>query len=450
MSLTDIQVRKAAPGDRDYKLADGGGLFLLVTKSGAKSWRMKYRYARQEKLLTFGLYPEVSLTEARDRRDEARKLLRDNIDPGLEKAKAKLTVLEQAGQTFEKLAREWHDAEKGRWSKIHAGDVLHSLERDIFPEIGSMPIRQIDAPMVLAALRKIEDRGSIETAKRCRQRISAVFVRAISEGKAKDDPAAVVMKALKPKPKAGKQPAIVDLEKVRKVLVAAETAGAYPVTKLASRTLALTAVRPSIVRCAEWTEFEEIDWDVPAAPGSHPNALWRVPAAKMKLILDRKDEDAFEHLVTLSWQAVACLQAVRRLTGRTPLVFPNQRFSHRPLSENAIGYLYNRVGYHGRHVPHGWRAAFSTIMNEHCEREARKAGQPLLAQLDAKVIDMTLAHVPKEKVEAAYNRATFMERRRELAQEWADMLCEGLSSAEDLLFGPRRGVGGSADLPLAA
>ena len=433
MSLTDVQIRKAAPGDRDYKLADGGGLYVLVTKSGAKSWRMKYRYARQEKLLTFGLYPEVSLGEARERRDEARKLLRDNIDPALEKAKAKLTVLHQAGQTFEKVAREWHENVKATWSEVHAADVLRSLERDIFPEIGSTPIAKITTPMVLAAIQEIEKRGSIETGRRCRQRVSAVFGYGLSKGICEGDPAAVVTGALKPLPKKGKQPAIVQLDAVRKVLLAAEDAAASPVTKLASRLLALTAVRPGVVLGAKWEEFEDLG-------GAEP--IWRIPAARMKLRLDRKDEVANDHIVPLPPQAVDVINTVRRLTGRSPYVFPNQRHSYRPMTENAIGYLYNRVGFHGQHVPHGWRAAFSTIMNEKAERDGRLT--------NSKVIDAMLAHVPKEKVEAAYNRAAFMARRREIAHEWADMLSDGLLLPKDLLFGPRRRGNGTGDIPLAA
>jgi integrase len=436
--LTDAQARKAKPQDRDYKLADSLGLYLFVTRSGSKSWRMKYRFGKQEKRLTFGLYPEVSLGEARGRRDEARKLLRDNTDPAIEKQKARLDGEAKAAQTFEKVAREWHAAEAPRWGEVHASDVIRSLERDIFPDLGKLPITQIDAPLVLRTLRKVEARGSIETARRGRQRIASVFSRAKAEGLTKDNPAADLSKALKPLPKKGRQPSIVDgiddpadaLDAARKLLTAAEDAGATPVTKLASRFLALTAQRPGMIRGVQWPEFEAIDWDVPAAPGSHPDALWRVPASRMKLILDRKDEVAFEHLVALSWQAVAVLQAVRRLTGRADYVFPSQRHSHKPISENAIGYLYNRVGYHGRHVPHGWRAAFSTIMNEMGERAGRHS--------DRKVIDLMLAHVPENKVEGAYNRAAHMVRRREIAAEWADGLCEGLNKPGDLLEMPRR------------
>jgi len=435
--LTDIQARKAQPRDKDYKLADAGGLYLFVTARGSKSWRLKYRFAGKEKRLVFGQYPEISLSEARDLRDEARREVREHRDPAVEKRKRKLAAAAAAIETFEKLARAWHTLQAPRWAPVHAADVITSLENDIFPDLGKLPIPAIDGPVILATLRKVEARGSIETARRLRQRISAIFGYAISEGIADHDPASGIVRALKPLPKKGRQPAITKLDDVRKVLVAAEASGATPVVKLASRLLALTAARPGVIRGVIWEEFEDIDWES-AELAAEASPLWRIPAARMKLILDRKDEEAFEHLVPLSREAVAVLRAMRKLTGRNRLVFPSQRHTHRPMSENAIGYLYNRVGFHGRHVPHGWRAAFSTIMNEKAERDARAAGQKAHAELDAKVIDLMLAHVPKDRVEAAYNRAAFMDRRVEIAQEWADMLSEGLPEPETLLDGNRR------------
>jgi len=428
MALTDMQARKADKGDKPYKLADAGGLYLYVAPTGLRSWRMKFRFQGKEKLLTFGPYPEVSLSEARDRRDEARRQIRNNEDPSGSRVKAQQEKervrIERAKElTFEQMARAWHELQAPRWTPVHVADVINSLERDVFPDLGELIPREIEGPMVLATLRKVEARGSIETARRLRQRVSAIFVYAISEGVATTDPAAIVAKALKPLPKKGRQPALVKLDEVREVLRAAEASGASPVTKLASRLLALTAVRPAVVRGVTWDEFEDIDWDGDLLGPSRP--IWRVPAARMKLILDRKDEESFEHIVTLPWQAVEVLRTARRLTGRGRLVFPGQRHAHRPLSENAIGYLYNRVGYHGRHVPHGWRAAFSTIMNERDRR-------------DRAVIDLMLAHVPKDKVEAAYNRSQHLTRRRELNQLWADMLIDGLAPAEAMLDGARR------------
>lgn len=433
MPLTDAQARSAKKADKPYKLSDSGGLYLHVAKTGLRTWRMKFRFEGKEKLLTFGPYPDVSISTAREKRDEARRTLRSHEDPSgarkraLEAKEADRKALEQE-ITFESMARTWHALQAPRWAPVHADDVITSMARDLFPDLGKMAIRRIDTPTILGVLRKVEDRGSIETAKRLRQRISAVYAYAISEGVCVIDPAAVAGKALKPLPKKGKQPSITDPEEARGVLIAAESSGATPITKLASRLLALTAVRPGVVRGVTWEEFEDIDWSGDAFGPFRP--LWRVPAARMKLVLDRKEEESFEHLVPLPWQAVDVLRAARRLTGRGKLVFPGQRHSHRPLSENAIGYLYNRVGYHGRHVPHGWRASFSTTMKARA-RKARRFE-------DLETIELMLAHIPENRVAAAYDRHEHIERRRELGQDWADMLSEGLPPATDLLDGPRR------------
>jgi len=431
--LTDREVRNAAARDKPYKMADGGGLYLYVAPTGLKSWRMKYRLHGQEKLLTFGPYPDVKLADARIKRDEARRQLREHVDPSGARKRAREAKEQERAElaklmTFEQAARAWHELQKPRWTPVHVEDVITSLERDVFPSLGAMPLVKIDAPAVLKTLRAVEDRGSIETAKRLRQRISAVYAYAISEGVVAHDPAALVGKALKPLAKKGKQPAITNPDEARKVLIAAEASGASPVTKLASRFLALTQARPGMVRSAEWSEFEDIDWDGQEFGPFRP--LWRIPANRMKLILDLKEEETFEHLVPLCWQAVDVLRAARRLTGRGRLVFPGQRHSHRPISENAIGYLYNRVGFFGRHVPHGWRSSFSTTMNALAVKQNRIA--------DPAIIELMLAHVPENKVKAAYDRAGHMERRRELAQEWADLLMKDMTPANQLLDGRRR------------
>lgn len=420
--LSDAKARGAKPGERDYKLADGLGLFLLVRPNSSKLWRCKYRFAGKEKLLSFGAYPEVSLAEARARRDEARRIMRDGQDPSIEQRRQEIARRSAADTSFEALAREWHDLNKRRWTPVHQGNVLRSLERDIFPKLGNYPLQSIDAPLLLDVLRKIERRGALETARRIRQRISMVFVYAISRGLAVNDPAAQVAKALTPMRKQKRQPAVTDLVELRDLLTKAESSGAYTVTLLASRFLAITAQRPGTIRGAAWADFQGIDWD---DDGPAPGAVWHIPAEKMKLSLDRKDEAAFDHVVPLAPEAVAALRAVRPLSGRGEMTFPGQRHAHKPLSENAIGYLYNRVGWHGRHVPHGWRAAFSTIMNER-------------RPTDRGVIDMMLAHVPKDKVESVYNRAQHMERRRSIADEWAQLLMEGMRPAADLLPAARR------------
>lgn len=425
--LTDTKIRKAAPAEKDYKLADEKGLFLLVRPSGGKLWRLKYRIAGKEKLLSFGAYPDISLAAARNARDEARSLIAKGVDPAEEKKRAARTEKAKAEHTFESVAREWHNLNKDRWVAVHQNDVIHSLERDVFPKLGPRPIADIEAHDVLDVLHKVERRGAIETAKRLRQRISGVFVLAISKRIVRDNPAHMLEHALLPKKKAKKQPAIVDLAELREIIAKTEASGAYPVTLLASRFLAMTAQRPGTVRRARWEDIKGIDWDSDALA---PEAIWHIPAEQMKLTLERKDEESFDHIVPLAPQAVEALRAARVLSGRGDLIFPGQRHAHIPISENAIGYLYNRAGWHKRHVPHGWRASFSTIMNE----RAKEAG---IAD-DRAVIDLMLAHTPENKVEGAYNRAQFMPRRRSIANEWAGLLFPSPKPAMELLPSARR------------
>jgi integrase len=216
--------------------------------------------------------------------------------------------------------------------------------------------------------------------------------------------------------KKGRQPAVTDLEGAREILRRAESTPASPVTKLALRLLALTALRPGTLITTPWSELDNID---PGEP------VWVAPAERMKLRLHLKSDETRDHPIPLSWQALDAITTLHKLTGRGPLVFPNGRHAHKPMSENAIGYLLNRAGYHHRHVPHGWRATFSSIMNERFPADSR-------------IIDLMLAHTPKDRVEGAYNRAAHLQRRRELAQIWADLLFEGLPPAEELLQGPRR------------
>ncbi|MDT8330165.1 integrase arm-type DNA-binding domain-containing protein [Roseomonas gilardii] len=400
--LTDKQVKAAVPRDKSYRLTDGDGLSLRVLPGGSRLWQYRYRLEGREKIHSIGPYPEVSLAQARQEREAARELVRQGRDPVIEKRLRRVAVAKANAVTFELLAREWHAQQKPKWTERHAGDVLDSLGAYVFPVLGALPLHEITPPMVLMVLRDIEKRPAVETAHRVRQRMSAVFLHAMASGLCQQNPAAVVKGALKPITK-GKQPAITDLPSVRLILQRAEEIPAYPATLLALRFLALTSVRPGEVTGAAWSEMRNLRGAQPA---------WHIPAPRMK---GKKD-----HVVPLSHQAVEVLDAIRPLTGHYPLIFPNARYANRPMSANALGYLLNRAGYHSRHVPHGWRAAFSSIMNERFPA-------------DRAIIDLMLAHVPKDKVEAAYNRAQHMPRRRELAQAWADLLMEDLPSAATLI-----------------
>ncbi|WP_120076076.1 tyrosine-type recombinase/integrase [Aurantiacibacter odishensis] len=433
--LTDKAVRAAGAKDKAYKLTDSRGLYLHISGKGHKSWRYKYRFEKKERLLTLGTYPEVSLAEAREKRDEAKKILREGRDPRHAVKRGRLVGEEGAPKSFETVAREWHGLQLGRWKPVHANDVITSLERDIFPDLGSMRLADIDKPLLLAVLRKVENRGAIETARRLKQRVAAVYRYANAEGAKLENPATEINDALKPLPPAKRYPALLSVEAILELMGDIDRAGASPVNRLAARVLALTAQRPGMVRFMEWDDIIGIDWASPQADSS--DALWTVPAEKIKQELHLRSDEAFSHPIPLSRQAVEALRAVRWLTGRSPFVFPGARSGLKPISENAIGYLYNREGYKGRHVPHGWRSSFSTIMNEQAEREL---GNDVRLLADRMIIDLMLAHTPKgmSASELRYNRAAYMARRRELAQRWADMIMEGAIPPEEIVDSPGR------------
>ncbi|BCI65674.1 integrase [Acetobacter aceti NBRC 14818] len=396
--LTDVQLRRLAPREKPYKLADTGGLFILVQKNGSRLWRMKYRFGGREKLLAFGAYPEVTLAAARDARDQARAELRAGRDPSLTRRQRQAQA-RRTDRQLQHVGEMWIQTQSARWTPRHSEDVRTSLQRLIWPHLGHIDLDDITAPMVLEAIRKIEAGRAKETARRIRQRLSAIFLFGIAHGLGSHDPAAVIKGALAPLKK-GRQPALIDLDALRQLFQDVEAIPAHPVTLLAMRFLALTAVRPGEVHAMAWHEV------------SADRTTWVIPAERMKM---RR-----EHVVPLSRQARDILDAVSTLTGRGPLVFPNARWAHRPMSENALGYLLQRAGYAGRQVPHGFRASFSSIMNEHYPQ-------------DRAVIDLMLAHSNQNRVEAAYNRALHMERRQELAQIWADLLMSDAADAVTLL-----------------
>jgi integrase len=433
--LTEKGVLAAAPREKAYKLPDAGGLFLFVSPAGSKSWRFKYRKGGKEKLLVFGRHPDVSLKSARLARDEAKRSLAAGKDPALEARRLKLVGEGRSEDTFEKWARTWFESQRPRWKPVHASDVIDSMVRDLFPVIGAYPVTQIDEPMILAALRKVEQRGAIETARRLRQRAERVFKYAKAAGAGNLNPALDVKEAMQPVPKKKRWPAIVSIEPLRELVSAVDRAGAMPTTRLASRFLALTAQRPGMVIGLPWAEIEGVDWERPDDPS--PHATWKVPSERMKLDIDLRDDDDWDHEVPLAPAAVEVLRAVRPLTGGGPLVFCSTRSSHDPMSANAIGFLYNRIGYKGRHVPHGWRSAFSTIMNGRAERAQPGADRLIIDRL---IIDLMLAHVPSgmSETEFRYNRNRYMERRQEIALDWSELLLGGLAPAMAILSGRRR------------
>jgi integrase len=435
MALSALEAQNAKACGRDYKIVDSNGLYLFVSKAGGKSWRYKYRFGGKEKLLTLGRFPTVSLAAARKRKDWARSLIADGRDPAVEAEKEKKALIVASGTTFRSVGEAWYADERPGWSGSHAVRVSNRLEKDIYPEFGRLPVSQIDSPMILAALRKIELRGSVETARRVRGYVEAIFDRAIGESLIDGDtnPAVRVAKGLKKPKKGAKQPALTQIPLLIELQRDVDRSTSNILTKLASRLLALTLVRVGVVIGATWDEFEGIDWDKPDSPS--PNAVWRISAARMKLEVDDKQNEAFGHDVSLTRQAVDVLRAIHLISGMRDLVFPGDKSWRIPMSDAAISTMYKRMrggGYKGRMVPHGWRSAFSTIMNERAAELERDG--------DRLIIDTVLAHVPRgmSASEWAYNRARYFKPRARLLRVWCDMISEGVEDPMIALREARR------------
>lgn len=381
--LTHATVKSARPRPRAYKLFDGGGLHLFVAPTGLKSWRLKYRVAGREKLLVIGQFPDIALDAARTRRDQARAAIAIGEDPARSAERL-------APRTLEQAARAWFEARRERWSPAHATDVIGSLERHIFPRAGARAIAAIDAAELLELLELID---GAETARRVRQRLNAIFAFARPRGWVEDNPAALIAAEITPPAAPIRHPAVTTAADARGAYSAIASTSARPIVNLAARFLALTAVRVGSLRLATW---DEIKTDEAGAP------VWRIPAAHLKLSRSRKASADHDHIVPLSPPAMAVLEAARdHSSGAAAKIFP--------IGERAIGELHDRAGLTGRHVPHGWRASFSTVLNEALPEERI-------------AIDEALAHQVKGKVEGAYNRAAQVDRRRALFDAWAAIL----------------------------
>jgi hypothetical protein len=430
-----MAVKNAKPKEKDYKLHDGNGLFLMVKKTGYKSWRFKFTRDGKEGLVVFGAYPKMGLGDARRKAVEFRDELDKGPSPAVVKARAALNLRSGETQTFEQLARTWHEKEKGKWTPVHANDVITSMEKDLFPMLGPCPVDQIDSQLILAVLQEVEKRGAIETAHRLRQRAEAIFNYALAHKMVATNPTATLQTLLKPVPRGRRWPALLDIEALQDFVDVIDHAGASPVTRLASRFIGITAQRPGMVRMAEWDEFSGIDWTDPDSDISE--AMWTVPANKMKQELQLRENEDYSHMVPLPPQAVEVLRRARLLNGRGRYVFSSATSSARPMSENALSFIYKREGYKGKHVPHGWRSSFSTVMNE---RTARESDLDIKKALDRHIIDLMLAHRASgvSATELIYNRAKYMDRRREIANDWANLLLEKAVDLDYILESPRR------------
>ena len=387
MKLSDIQVKNAKTEEKTYRIFDGQGLYLEVHKNGSKYWRLKYRLNGKEKRLALGVYPEVSLKEARDKKYEARKLISENVDPSKLKKQKKVLANQNAENTFESVARDWYENRKSRWRKRYAEEVINRLENDIFPAIGDYPIKDIEPPLLLQVIRKIENRGAHELAKRQLQKCGEIFRFAIAEGKAVRDPSNDIKEALKPVKK--EHFAALDIKDLPEFLAAVDRNDArlYQSTRNALNLMLLTFVRTSELIEATW---DEIDFDTKE---------WIIPGERMKMGKD--------HIVPLSDQAIEILKSQKEIAGHWPLVFPSSVKPKKSMSNNTILGAIKRLGYQGRMTGHGFRAlAMSGIKQELGYRH--------------EVVDRQLAHVPKNKIDKAYDRAQFLDERRKMMQEWAD------------------------------
>ncbi len=385
--LSPSTVANAKPGIKPYKLADERGMFLLVNPTGSRWWRFKYRRpgTHKENLLSLGTYPDVSLKRAREKRDDARRLLADGIDPG-NKRKAEAVA---AADTFEAVAREWFAKFSPQWAPDHANRNIRRLERDVFPWIGSRPLADVTAPDILAILERIDARGARETAHRARTNIGQVIRYGIATGRTTFDPTVALRGAIPPATEHN-HAAIVDPDKLGELLRAIDAyAGQLP-TRCALQLAPLVFVRPGELRHAEWSE---IDLDA---------AEWNIPAHKMKM--------RQPHIVPLASQAVAILRELQPLTGRSAYVFPGGRSSKRPMSNNALNAALRRMGYDKDTVTaHGFRATARTMLDEGLH-------------FRPDVIEHQLAHAVKDANGRAYNRTQFLPERHAMMQTWADYL----------------------------
>ncbi|PZU09842.1 integrase arm-type DNA-binding domain-containing protein [Sphingomonas sp.] len=386
MALKELEARYATKRSKDYKLADGGGLYLLVRPTGSKLWRMKYRFADREKLLSFGRYPDLSLAEARLKRAEAKLALAAGRDPGAREAAL-------AGKTFEQAARAWHQNRLEALDEAHAARILARLERDAFPELGAMVLREIKPADVLAMIRKVEARSALDVSRRLKQHVSQIYRFAIPQGWADTDPAAYLADLLKPKPRVRHMPRVStdELPKLVRAIDAydgEENPKRRAITRAALMFTLLTWARTNETRLATWAEIERLDGDEP---------VWRVPAERMKM--------GREHIVPLPTQAVDLLKALREHS-RGAHLFPGEK-PGQPLSQNTMIYGCYRMGYRGRQTVHGFRGLASTWANEaECYRPDW--------------IEMALAHADEDEVRSAYNSALYLSPRRRMLQAWAD------------------------------
>jgi len=399
MPLTDTAVRNAKPGEKPRKLADEKGMYLEVAPAGGKWWRLKYRIGGKEKRLSLGVYPDISLKDARDRRDEARRLIAQGVDPSENRKAQKAAVVERSANSFEVVAREWYAKFSPNWNENHGTRIIRRLERDIFPWLGVKPIAEVTAPDLLGTVRRIEKRGALETAHRALQNCGQVFRYAVATGRAERDPSQDLRGALPPV-KGSHFAAVTEPKRVSELLRIFDGYEGTLTVASALKLAPLVFVRPGELRKAKWLDIDLNE------------AEWRYYVTKTDS----------EHIVPLSTQAVAILREIHALTGTKEHVFPSARGGGRPMSDNAILAAMRRLGIPADEMSgHGFRAMARTILDE-------------VLGFRPDLIEHQLAHAVRDPNGRAYNRTAHLPERRKMMQAWADYLDKIKAGADVLPF----------------
>lgn len=397
MTLTARQVETAKPKEKSYKLFDGGGLYLEVTAKGSRYWRMKYRFGGKEKRLAFGVFPTVTLAEAREMRNQAKKVLAAGGDPGEIKKEEKAIQKLSTGNTFEAIAREWHKSKADRWSLRYRDEIIDTFEKDIFPYIGKRPIAEIKPLELLETLRRMEKRGALEKMRKVRQRCGEVYRYAIITGRAEYNPAPDLATALTP-PKKQHFPFLTAEELPYFLKDLAGYTGSV-ITKTATKIILLTAVRTQELRFARW---QDIDLE---------KGIWEIPAEVMKM--------KRPHVVPLSKQVIELFNSLKPLSGHYELVFIGRNDHRKPISKESVNQVIELLGYKGRLTGHGFRHTMSTILHE--------------KGFNSAWIETQLAHIDKNAIRGTYNHAQYMEGRREMMQWYADYMDELEGSLDNVV-----------------
>lgn len=384
MPLTDIQIRRAKAQDKPFTLNDGQGLSLLINPDGSKGWRFRYRLAGKARLMSFGSYSLVSLAEAREKRDKARKQVANGIDPVEERKAQKLAQQLSSENSFEAISREWHANKADRWTLAYREEILKTFEQDVFPQIGHRPISEVKPLELLEVLRRIEKRGALEKTRKVRQRCGEVFRYAIITGRAEYNPAPDLASALAV-PKQKHHP-FLSAEELPYFIRDLEAYTGSIITKNATKIVMFTGVRTQEMRFATW---DEVDLE---------KGIWEIPAERMKM---RRP-----HIVPLSTQVIDLFEQLKPITGHYAYIFIGRNNRSKPISKETVSQVIELLGYKGRATGHGFRHSMSTILHE--------------KGFDSAWIEMQLAHIDKNGIRGTYNHAQYIEKRRGMLQWYAD------------------------------